>query len=309
MSYVIVTRNEKNVPNAVQLTTAMIKAGAKVDEIDGTDKERKVTYTGTPNYTMFKNTLIELVPGAGQNSWTFDWVDTIAEAIRTADFSGLDDYSKSILLLNAVVAATQKKVTIKIDHEDLRLLKNSAYRLCFAKKVGEHDYNVVWQSYTDYLPSNTFSWTPEYELFGSNEFESNVRVDVSTNIVRIGLGETSLLDDVGVLGEPATGGPSTSITLRNEFGPIHPGINQLSKSSIGGGGAVSTPIYVAENQVVTGDTELTPVEKVLVWFEQNIETSTMFSKSRSKAIEVDLRDTDSATRLYSKGAWTTPPKF
>jgi hypothetical protein len=73
-----------------------------------------------------------------------------------------------------------------------------------------------------------------------------------------------------------------------------------------GGAAVSTAIYVAQNQVVLGDTVLTPVEKVLVWFEQNIETSTMFSSSRSLEIEIDLTFSDSATRLYSNGRWQTP---
>lgn len=72
------------------------------------------------------------------------------------------------------------------------------------------------------------------------------------------------------------------------------------------GKEVSTPIYVAQNPVVLGDTLLTPVEKVLVWFEQNIETSTMFSDSKSKSVEIDLTQDNSATRLYKNGSWITP---
>lgn len=74
-----------------------------------------------------------------------------------------------------------------------------------------------------------------------------------------------------------------------------------------GGAAVSTPIYVAQDQVVLGDVTLTPVEKILVWFEKDIETSTMFSDSKSGSIEIDLTLIDSATRLYTGGGWTTPP--
>ncbi|MNH27928.1 hypothetical protein D3C79_880570 [compost metagenome] len=59
------------------------------------------------------------------------------------------------------------------------------------------------------------------------------------------------------------------------------------------------------DQVVTGETVLTPVETILVWFEQNVQTSTMFSTSRSKAIEIDLTFDNTAGRLYEGGQWKT----
>ncbi|KAA0983618.1 hypothetical protein FQ192_29385 [Pseudomonas sp. ANT_J12] len=209
------------------------------------------------------------------------------------------DYSK---VLTSTLAATQKSVKIQIASGDLTTLKQSGYKLCFAKKVGTEDYNVVWQSYVNYLSNNTFSWTPQYQLFGSNSFQANVQVDVSTNLVTIGLGQQSILDSSGLLGNATTGGPDTSITLVNQYGAIHPGVSQLSTGI--DGKQVATPIYVAINQVVTGQTVLTPVETILVWFEQNVQTSTMFSTSRSQAIEVDLTFDNNATRLYSGGSWT-----
>lgn len=210
------------------------------------------------------------------------------------------DYSK---VLTSTLAATLKMVTIQIDAGDLTQLKQSGYKLCFAKKVGNEAYNVIWQSYVQYLSNNDFSWTPQYQLFGSNQFQANVTVKASTNTVNIGLGEQSTLDSNGLLGSAISGGPDTAITLINNYGPIHPGINQLSTGL--DGTQISTPIYVASNQVVTGQTVLTPVEKVLVWFEQNVQTSTMFSTSRSNAIEVDLTNVNDATRLYIGGVWKT----
>jgi hypothetical protein len=206
--------------------------------------------------------------------------------------------------LLAALKATQKIVTIKIDPNDLKELKSSDYKLCFAKKVGNDDYNVVWQSYTKYLGNNQFSWTPQYQLFGSNVFQSNILVQVSTNVVAIGLGEISILDESGVLGDPSTGGDKNAINLKNEYGSIHPGVNQLS---IGiDGKQVSSPIYVSQKVSVKGDTKLSPVEKVLVWFEQDIETSTMFSTARSLSVEIDLTIPDKATRLYKDQEWSTP---
>ncbi|MCP5095870.1 MAG: hypothetical protein GY943_09980 [Chloroflexi bacterium] len=206
---------------------------------------------------------------------------------------------------HAIAQASTKSVTIEIDTKDLQFLKQNNYKLCFAKKVGNNDYNVVWQSYTDYLVTNTFSWVPMFQLFGSNVFQDNVEVKVSTNKVPIGLGETATLDSSGVLGNPSSGGPATSITMVNDFGSIHPGVNQLSTGL--DGHQISTPIYVAQNGIVQGDAVLTPVELVLVWFEQNIETSTMFSDARSNPVEIDLTNSNTATRLYTGQKWKTPP--
>jgi hypothetical protein len=211
------------------------------------------------------------------------------------------DYSK---VLTSTLAATQKTVKIQIASADLTRLKQSGYKLCFARKVQNEDYNVVWQSYTNYLSNSTFSWTPQYQLFGSNVFQAGLEVDVSTNLVSIGLGQQSVLDNSGLLGPAATGGPANSITLVNNYGPIHPGVSQLSTGI--DGRQVSTPIYVAEAQVVNGATVLTPIESLLVWFEQNVQTGTMFSSSRSQSIEIDLSFDNNATRLYTGGSWTTP---
>ncbi len=167
------------------------------------------------------------------------------------------DYNK---VLAATLAATQKTVSIQIDAADLTQLKNSGYRLCFAKKVGNEAYNVVWQSYDKYLSFNDFSWTPQYQIFGTNTFKADVTVKASTNTVDISLGQQSTLNNAGLMGPAVSGGPDTAITLINNYGPIHPGINQLSTGI--DGVQSSTSIYVAINQVVLGQTTLTPVEKI-----------------------------------------------
>lgn len=201
------------------------------------------------------------------------------------------------------MTGTQKIANITIAKQDLETLKGNKYRMCFAKKVN-NTFNVVWQSYDDYLNTNSFLWTPVYQLFGSNLFKGDLTVEVATNAVNIGLGQQATLDSAGVLGDPSTGGPSTAITMVNDFGPIHPGVKQLSTGILGT--QTSTPIYVAQNQIVTGSDTLTPKEEVMVWFEQNIETSTMFSDARSNATTIDLTKSNTGARLYSDGKWTTP---
>ncbi|WP_203612748.1 hypothetical protein [Amycolatopsis sp. SID8362] len=202
--------------------------------------------------------------------------------------------------------AAGKSVGIQIDTADLEELKNNGYNLCFAKKVND-TYNVVWQSAGEYLADNTFSWQPLYELFGSNEFKGDVGVRVSTKKVPIGLGDEVVLDKNGVLGTPSSGDTPTGITLINEYASIHPGLCAAATDI--DGNASTSPIYVAEDAIIPGTDVLTPVECVQVWFEQDIATSTMFSSARSNAVEIDLTGQDSAARLYSGGAWSTPPSL
>jgi hypothetical protein len=197
---------------------------------------------------------------------------------------------------------TTKSVKIEIAPADLEFLKDNHYKLCFAKMVN-NTFNVVWQSYDKYLATTTFQWVPTYQLFGTNTFQDNVTVTVDTNTVDIELGQQSTLDAAGELGNASTGGPSTAITLVNNYGPIHPGVNQVS---IGPNGQVSTPIFVNADQIATGTDTLTPVDQVMVWFEQDIATSTMFSTARSMSVTIDLTNVDSAARLYSGEVWSTP---
>lgn len=198
-----------------------------------------------------------------------------------------------------------KSVTIKIDPKDLKTLKDSQYKLCFAKRVGDH-FNVVWQSYHDYLEENTFSWTPVYQIFGANEFQGGVRVQASTAVKNITLGEEVTMSSEGVLSKPSTASPPhpNSLTFKDEYGTIHPGVSQLSTGLKGQ--SSSTPIYVASHPIVNGVDTLTPKEYVQVWFAQNVETSTMISEDVSNATVIDLTGTPTAARTYRDQKWVTP---
>ena len=206
--------------------------------------------------------------------------------------------------LKAVLLESTKTVTIKISDDELKNLKGNDYMLCFAKKVGDNLYNVVWQAYDKYLSENVFSWTPQYQLFGTNNFTSGAKVSTRTNIVTIGLGQSSTLDQYGLLNAPVSGGPGTSVTLNNSYGNIYPGVNQICTGI--DGSIISAPTYVAEKASIKGNiVSYTPTEKVAVWFQQDIETSTMINNINGNPVEIDLNLADSATRLYSNGKWRT----
>lgn len=133
-------------------------------------------------------------------------------------------------------------------------------------------------------------------------FVIEVKVTVACNPMMVNLGESVTLDKYGRLSDPVTGSNPTAMTLINEMGETHPVVNQLCVKP--DGTMEGKPIYVAEEAMLQGECQLQPKEKVQIWFEQNIETSTMFSKARSKAVEIDLTLKNSTTVLYDKnGTW------
>ncbi|MGU7770065.1 hypothetical protein ACV229_07765 [Burkholderia sp. MR1-5-21] len=214
------------------------------------------------------------------------------------------EFDALVQSFQVTMAAATKTVDIGIGPKDYKTLKQGGYNLCFAKKVGDAAYNVVWRASFEYLEDNEFSWTPIYQIFGANRYQDGVTVKASTKKVAIGIGEIITLDKLGQFGPPSTGGEVTAINMLNDYGEIHPGICQLSTGV--GGETISTPIYAAPEVLVSGEASFTPIERVLVWFEQNIETSTIFSKARSRSIEVDLTTTNSTARVYEGGQWRTP---
>lgn len=284
-------------------------SGTQIADGDGTiDKSKDFSVTVTSpasGFKIIKNHHYEIREGAqlsGVKCQCMAGCETKGSVAKFAIWTDVtcSDFHNAVAL-RAITAAATKTVTINIDAKDLETLKSSKYRLCFAKKIEAADYNIVWQSYFAYLTTNTFSWMPMYQLFGSNTFKANIAVNVSTNLVEIGLGEISTLDKAGVLGHAVTGEDKTSITMQNDYGDIHPGVSQVSTGI--DGQQTNSPIYVAPQSMVSGKVGLIPIEKVLVWFEQNTETGTMFSDARSMEIELDLTGTNSANATYESGNW------
>lgn len=198
---------------------------------------------------------------------------------------------------------SQKSVRVKLDPQSQASLKKSGYSMCFAKKVND-TYNVVWQSIEGYLANTTFSWTPEYEVFGTNTYEETIKVEADTNTVKASLGEKCKLNKQGIMESAVTGDKPMDVVIVNEYGPIHSGISQTCKI---GDVESCSPIYVSEQQRMIGDIQLTPKEKVMVWFQANVETGTIFEEARSKAIEINLTNDDKGTVSYDAktGIWTT----
>lgn len=196
---------------------------------------------------------------------------------------------------------SKKSIIVKLDANSLSGLKKAKYALCFAKKVND-TYNVIWRSTKKYLNKNTFSWEPEYKVFGTNTYETSIKVTADTEFARAELGQQCTLDADGNMHDAISGKNPQSVTVINEFGPIHFGISQVCTID---GVEETTPIYVSQEERAKGDVMLTPKEKVMVWFEANVETSTIFEDAKTNKIEIDLtnRDTQTISYDFESGEW------
>lgn len=214
----------------------------------------------------------------------------------------IQQHHSATLQLQELRTAARKTLTIEISDADLTTLKKSNYKLCFAKKVNEGEYNVVWETYQYYSTYVDFCWEPSYQIFACKQFTEDMQVKVQTKTVSIGLNQTCRLDQNLLMHDAQDGGYPTALTLLNEFtGEIHPGVNQVSTDE--NGVLKSKPIYVSPMPSILGTVKLTPVELVQVWFAQDIQTGTMFSHAVSNAYEADLTDTNTIHLKFENQRW------
>lgn len=213
---------------------------------------------------------------------------------------------------------TSKVLTIQVASDERAVLLNSGYLLCIATTSEGQPYDIVWRAFDKYLSTNTFSWTPQYELFMTNSFTSGQVPGSTSESGSIVLGQQMTLDSTGVFGPPSSGNYPDALTILNEYGNTYLGFSQMS-TGIDNTSAI-TYAYVGPNITVQGVIQLEPVDMLLVWFETNVQTGTMFSvppviqppslrslhlaNAQSFAIEVDMTNSSTATIQYGSGGWS-----
>ncbi|KAG7091485.1 hypothetical protein E1B28_010516 [Marasmius oreades] len=200
-------------------------------------------------------------------------------------------------------------LTVYVSPETLIALKEKKYKLCMAVEVNGKS-TVVFQTVSKLLIHNEFEFEDRYRVFGTNTFKDGALVEASTRKVPILLGQEITLSPEGVLG-PASGTMDSAkpFIVHNHYTePIHLGIDALF------GGEYSS-IYVTEEAILRGDIVCLPARKLLIWFEQNLETNTMISHARiTNCMRLDFSKTSHITVNYkapkdapADGIWSYGP--
>jgi len=240
-----------------------------------------------------------------------DQITNLSPLGTSVELKNIDEvespFLQALLFIDAIQSDADggdvKTLNVEIALDDLEAMKAAGTSLNIAIKVNG-TFNVVWSSTEEFLSFNTYQWSPIFGVFASNEFENGLSVTINTNLVNISLGQAVTLDAAGLIGDPVAGATVDSINFINNFGFIHPGLAQ--QLTLPTGEQALLPTYVTEEvSVVTEALTLTPINEVLVWFEDT-ETSIMFLGPLPNLVEVDLTSTNTQTRLFSGGEWMTP---
>ncbi len=198
--------------------------------------------------------------------------------------------------------AMTKTVMIDVSDSMLSLLKNSNYKICIAKYIaGDSKVRLIWYSDSNFYPENTFSWTPEYSIFYTNNFTPFTSVNPCCTPAAISLGQQVTLDKFGRLSNAVTGGKKNKLCLDNQFGLIYPG---LCQSRTGINGLISSePFYVMSLPVMAGLISLQPLDIIKVWFEIDKLDNTK-GIARTLDIDLDLSLKDQTHILFDNQTWT-----
>ncbi len=202
-----------------------------------------------------------------------------------------------------------KELLIEIGTNEYKVLKDNGYHLCIAKKVDDDKFNVIWQAYGDYSQSNKITWNENYKIFASLSREDREKVFANVLPEEISFGQEILLNVQGCFGSISQSKEKDSIGMINQYHPVYPGLYQECTDIYGN--TKSLPFYLSSNQSIPGRFRTKPVDKILVWFEQSVESGIVISRymtsakgiSESTSIQLDMQEKSSMKIVFEQYQW------
>ncbi|KAG7094770.1 hypothetical protein E1B28_005586 [Marasmius oreades] len=204
--------------------------------------------------------------------------------------------------------SSQYRLTILISDDTFPALKKAGYRLCIAKEVNGK-YDVAFQTVKEVAYQNDFEFEERFRIFGTRKFEVGENAQPFTRRVPILSGREVTLDVDGafsVVSGPVV--PSKPFTVHNQYAyPLHFGVDAVVDNDY-------NTAFVHEMAVLSGEIFVAPKKKLLIWFEQGLETGMMFTHTVSNSIRLDFTETNDITISYTaprsapeKGIWSFGP--
>ncbi|KAG8817174.1 hypothetical protein FRC17_011337 [Serendipita sp. 399] len=202
---------------------------------------------------------------------------------------------------------------VEVDRDQVEFLKQNGYKLSIAKTVANDtgsNISVIWSG-GDFFYSNEFQWSDDYQVFAAVSYTVGALVVARTEFQDIEFGQTCTMDKAGNM-NPAVGEPDQSgtFTVKNEWtNPASVGVS--CTLTVSGQVVANLPFYVSPDEVVVdGTINLTPIDKVAVWFQELNATGTMIDKITGPMWTVDFtgQNPKDVTISYNKaGEWQNGP--
>lgn len=176
-----------------------------------------------------------------------------------------------------------KELNIRVSENDLKILRENDYVLCVAKRVEDSYYNVIWQAEKNFTQNNRIIWDDKvsnYSLFASTSCHEGQTVFENILPIQISLGERAVLEKAGYFSGKEPGKEADEIEMRNLYEPVYPG---LCQQCIDFNGETSIqPFFLSPVLCIPGEFRVKPVDKLLVWFEQDVRQGMIIRPEREK---------------------------
>ncbi|HIU75778.1 MAG TPA: hypothetical protein IAC62_07845 [Candidatus Pelethocola excrementipullorum] len=201
----------------------------------------------------------------------------------------------------------RKQIEITIGEEDIRMLKEAGYLLCFAGRDKNYDYRIIGGAWEHYFQNNRLEVGEICRIF----FCQNIRegeVYFSNSSADIGLGQQTTIERSGSFSRSVDMRKKDRIKMLNNYGSLYPGIKRevIFKERV-----EQVPVFLAPYASVKGEYEIVPVCKFKLWLAQCVKSGQVMDREmrntigagKSREIELDLTKSEECAIRYEKGIW------
>jgi len=199
-------------------------------------------------------------------------------------------------------------IHITIEPKILHTLTQGGYSLCVAKILADSSgdvFNVIMASIPQIEPNMIVKWTDVYQIHAASQpFQPGGSVVVTGGLapMPISFGHSYVVkgwDDPGkIINDPNA--PT------NGFGFVNDMVCSVVVSTQDPHTKQFIPIYISPESLIAGRELLTPIDKVVLWFEQNMQSATMVSNDKGNSLLVDCTDGPKTVTFKDPGVWVGP---
>lgn len=201
----------------------------------------------------------------------------------------------------------RKQIEITIGEEDLRMLKEAEYLLCFAGRDKDYDYGIIGCAWKNYFQNNRLEVGEICRIF----FCQNIRegeVYCSNASAYIELGQQITIEKFGSFSTSVDMGRKDRIKMLNNYGSLYPGIK---REVVFQERVEQAPVFLAPYASVLGAYEIVPICKFKLWLAQCVKSGQVMDREmrdtigagKSREIELDLNKSEKCSIRYEGGIW------
>jgi len=196
-------------------------------------------------------------------------------------------------------------ITVNIDPNVLATL--TGFTLCVGKvlvdSTGEVS-NVVMTTFSKLGPQILINWTDVYQICATSiPYQEGTTISTGGVLPQpIKLGQSYVIKDwfdpPEVIDDPEA--PANGFSFKNSI-VCSAVLSQQDPNT-----QMFVPIYISPVPLIAGTDMLIPIDKVVLWFAQNVEVTTMLSVDMGTSQLVDCTNGPQTVTYQSPGVWVGP---